>query len=224
MAVETPAYDLTVFHIYYGKLSMKIYSKGECVLRIEVMVHNTAELPFRRDVSDFPRVVCWLREVLERFLNPLHCVEACFIADETLERLPEPSVVGSTRVGGVDFNRPRMRLAIQAALALSTSPKGFTASELASEVRRQGGLPENAYSTRQAACDICKLRGKQVVEKRPHSPRYQALREGLRGMAALVLLRDKVIPAAAGSARSSPARPSTRPSNTHRQPLRRAPA
>src|SRR6476646_2688767 len=38
--VETPTYDLTVFHIHYGKLSLKIYSKGECVLRIEVMVHN----------------------------------------------------------------------------------------------------------------------------------------------------------------------------------------
>jgi hypothetical protein len=62
--------------------------------------------------------------VLERFLNALHFVEACFIADETWEQMPAPSVVGNTRVGCVDFNRARMPLAIQAVLALSTSPKG----------------------------------------------------------------------------------------------------
>lgn len=191
--VETPTYDLTVFHIYYGKLSLKIYSKGECVLRIEVMVHNAAEVPFRRWLVDFPKTVAWMREVLERFLNTLHCVETCFIADETLERLPEPSVVGNTRVGGVDFNRPRMRLAIQAILALSTSPKGFTATEVANQVRTMGGLLNSGYGTRQAAYDIKKLRGKQMLEKYPRSRRYQALPEGLRAMAALVLLRDKVI-------------------------------
>jgi hypothetical protein len=34
---------------------------------------------------------------------------------------------------------------------------------------------------------------KQMVQKRPRSRHYQALPEGLRAMAALVLLRDKVI-------------------------------
>ncbi len=189
--VETPAYDLTVFHIHYGKLSLKIYSKGECVLRIEVMVHNAKDAPFRRWLADFPKTVVWMKEVLERFLNTLHCVAACFIADETLERLSEPSVVGKTRVGGVDFNRPRIRRAIQAVLALSTSPNGFTAGEVAAKARQLGGLPD--YTTRQAAYDVKKLRGKQIVQKRPRSRRYEALPDGLRAMAALTLLRDKVI-------------------------------
>jgi len=193
VAVEIPTYDLTVIHIHYGKLSLKIYSKGECVLRIEVMVHNAEATPFRRWLVDFPKTVAWMREVLERFLNTLHYVEACFVADDTLERLPEPAVVGQTRVGGVDFNQPRMRLAVQAILALAAFPKGFTAGEVACKVRDLGGLPEAAYGTRQAAYDIKKLRGKQIVQKRTGSRRYDAQPEGLRTMAALVLLRDKVI-------------------------------
>lgn len=191
--VENPTYDLTVFHIHYGKLSLKIYSKGESVLRIEVMVHNAADVPFRRGLVDFPKTVGWMREVMDRFLNTLRCLDACFIADDRLEQLPEPSIVGQTRVGGVDFNRPRIRRAIQAILALSTSPKGFTAGELAGKVRELNGLPEAAYGTRQAAYDIKKLRGKQVLERYPHSHRYTALPEGLRAIAALVVLREKVI-------------------------------
>ena len=61
------------------------------------------------------------------------------------------------------------------------------------QVRRLGRSPGNGYSTRQAAYDIRKLRGKQMIEKRPYSHRYQAVPDGLRAIAAVVLLRDKVI-------------------------------
>ena len=40
--VETPTYDLTVFKVHYGKMTLKIYTKGERVLRTEVIVHNIA--------------------------------------------------------------------------------------------------------------------------------------------------------------------------------------
>jgi hypothetical protein len=53
--VETPTYDLTAFHVHYGKLSLKIHSKGQNVLRVEVMVHVASGTPFRRNVADFPK-------------------------------------------------------------------------------------------------------------------------------------------------------------------------
>ena len=191
--VETPTYDLTVFHVHYGKLSLKIYSKGENVLRIEVMVHNASETPFRRNVTDFPKTVGWMKDVLERFLGAVHCVENCFIADQTLEQLPEPGMVGKTRVGGVDLNRSRMRLALRAMVALSTSPPGFTATDVARKARILGGLTDAAYRTRQAAYDIKKLRAKQWVQRKANSRRYQTTPDGLRAMAALIVLRDDVI-------------------------------
>ena len=44
VAVERPTYDLTMFKLHCGKLTLKIYTKGERVLRIEAMAHNTQEL------------------------------------------------------------------------------------------------------------------------------------------------------------------------------------
>src|ERR1700682_6337434 len=41
VAVERPAYDLTIFKLHCGRLTLKIYTKGERVVRIEVVVHNT---------------------------------------------------------------------------------------------------------------------------------------------------------------------------------------
>jgi len=210
--IETPVYDLTVFHVHYGKLSLKIYSKGESVLRIEVMVHNAAEAPFGRRLENFPKTVVWMKEVAERFLNSLYCMESCFIGDAQLEQLPDPSVVGQTRVGGVDVNRLRMRLAMRAAIALATSPKGFTAREVAQKVQELGGLA--AYSSRQAAYDLKKLRGKLLVQRKPASHRYQSSSEGLRAMVALVVIRDEVIkPLLAAKGRLKPGR----------RPVKRAP-
>ena len=59
--VETPTYDLTVFKVHFGKLTLKIYTKGERVLRIEVIVHNTKELSCGRSLPNFPKIVFMLR-------------------------------------------------------------------------------------------------------------------------------------------------------------------
>jgi len=40
VVVETPTHDLTVLKVHYGKMTLKIYPKGERVLRIEVILHN----------------------------------------------------------------------------------------------------------------------------------------------------------------------------------------
>jgi hypothetical protein len=54
---ERPAYDLTIFKLHCGKLTLKIYSKGERVLRIEAVAHNTRELNCGRSLEKFPEVV-----------------------------------------------------------------------------------------------------------------------------------------------------------------------
>jgi len=52
--VETPAYDVTIFKVHYGKLTLKIYTKGERVLRIEVILHNAREYRWGRSLRAFP--------------------------------------------------------------------------------------------------------------------------------------------------------------------------
>src|SRR6202050_5569211 len=121
VAVEKPTYDLTIFKLHCGKLTLKIYTKGERVLRIEVVVHNAKELSCGRSLPNFPVMVEMLRGMLERFLNSLHCMDRCFIADDLLERLPEPSQVGKAKVGGVDYNPSRMRIAVRASMAVGTA-------------------------------------------------------------------------------------------------------
>ena len=179
------------------------------MLRIEVIVHNTKAYRWGRSLPCFGDIVVRLRDILERFLNAVGCLDACFVADETLENLPVPTTVGQTKVGGIDFNKPRMRRVAEAVLALSTAPTGFTASELAQKVRAMSGEEEAAYGPRRAAYDLKKLRGKGMLRKIGTSRRYQTEPTGLRAMTALLVLREKVIrPLLAASQRpESPSKP-----------------
>jgi hypothetical protein len=203
--VEKPEYGLTVFKVHYGKLTLKIYTKGECVLRIEAIMHNTKEWPHSRPLERFPKVAERMRGIVDRFLEVLHGIDACFIADDTLEQLPEPGLVGRTQVGGIDCNQLRIRTVMHSVVALATSPKGFTASDLAVKVRALSGPTAKPYQPRQAAYDLKKLRGKNFVSKIGNSRRYQSTPTGIKAMAALAVLRDKVFkPLLAASCHPTP--------------------
>ena len=110
------------------------------------MAHNVKELDCGRSVEKFPRIVTELKGILERFMQALSCIDQCFIPDDTLEHLPEPSTVGKARVGGIDFNKPRMRRVAEAVLALSWRPGGFTSSELADRMAGCSVSPSSAIA------------------------------------------------------------------------------
>lgn len=215
VVVETPAYNLTVFKLHFDKLTVKLYTKGERVLRVEVISHNTQALPYGRSLAKFPEIVHYLKEVLERFLNVLQCVDHAFISDHTLDNLHTSAQVGKTRVGGIDLNQPRLRAVIEAVIALAAVPIGFTVSDLAAKVREIMNVEPQQYTARQAAYDLKKLRGKNFVRKLGRSRRYRVIPEGLRSLTALWVLREKVIkPVLAGAAKPKPG-----PKPRHQSPL-----
>jgi hypothetical protein len=197
VVVERPEYDLTVFKLHFGKITAKMYTKGERVLRIEVIAHNTKELHCGRSLPKFSEIVLRLKEILNRFLNALRCVDLVAISDDRLDDWPKSSQVGQTRVGGVNINQPRMRAVLQAVIALSAAPQGFQCADLATKV--QVNIASD-YTPRQAAYDLKKMRGKNLVRKIENSRRYEPLPEGLREMTAMLVLREKVLkPVLAGA-------------------------
>ena len=84
-----------------------------------------------------------------------------------------------------------MRAALAAALALAPAPGGFSVADHRRRVRRITG--HDGYSTRQAAYDLRKLRGKQLVDKPGRTRRYHVPPAAARTISALLALRNHVI-------------------------------
>jgi hypothetical protein len=208
--IERPRWNLTLFKIHFGLLTLKGYTKGEHVLRFEAIVHNTRALHTGRVLDKFPEIVTRLAGMVNRFTRMLDCVDVGFLPDGILDQLPTASQIGATRVGGIDLNRPRIRSTVDAVLALAVAPDGFTIADLAAKVQALTGQDEHQYTVRQAAYDLRKLRGKQLVVKPDRTRRYQVPGPAARTLAALLTLRDRVIaPILAGVRRPGPGRPPT---------------
>jgi hypothetical protein len=208
VVIQRPRWNLTIFKVHFGKLTLKAYTKGERVLRFEAIVHNTVTLHTGRTLDKFGAIVARLTGMINRFTSMLDCVDIGFLPDGILDQLPEPSQIGAVRVGGLDTNKPRTRAAMTAVTALAVAPDGFTVADLAAQVRTHSG---DHYTIRQAAYDLRKLRGKQLVVKPGRGHRYLVPAEAARTITGLVGLRDHVIePVLAGIRK-----PMGRPPNTY---------
>ncbi len=189
--IETPRYDLTLFKLHFGNLTLKAYTKGEHVLRFEAIVHNTRQLGCGRVLDNFPTIIGRLAGMVDRFTTTLDCVDVTYIGDQLLDQLPAPTQLGATPVGGIDLNKPRIRTALAAVLALSPAAEGFTVSDFTTKVHTVTG--NTHYTIRQAAYDLRKLRGKQLVAKPGRTRRYHLDPPTAGTIAALLTLREHVI-------------------------------
>jgi DNA-binding transcriptional ArsR family regulator len=109
-----------------------------------------------------------------------------------------------------------MRAVMEAVIALSINPRGFTASELAAKVGQI--IPGSDYQPRQASYDLKKLRGKGLVYRTERSRRYETTIEGVRTIAAFITLREKVLLpllANAGKRKTGPKPPNRRDIDIH---------
>jgi len=187
------AYDLTVFKIHWGNLTLKLYDKGARVLRIEVVVHNTKALRCGKVLEKLPVLLERMHGMLVRFLNTVQAAHVSFLDAGAFESWSEPSARGNRRLAGIDLNKVRNRHVLDTVVSLCTAPDGFTVAEVAAKVRERSGWNENQYSARHAAYDLAKLRGKNLIDRPVHSHRFNADPTGMRTMCAYLLLREQVI-------------------------------
>ena len=159
VVIERPQWNLTIFKVRFGLLTLKGYTKGERVLRFEAIVHNTKQLGCGRTLDKFGQITTRLTAIVDRFTSMLDCVDIGFLPDDILDQLPAPSQIAATRIGGIDMNIPRVRAALAAALSLAVAPAGFTVAQFTAHVRALTGQTPDGYSTRQGAYDLRKLRG-----------------------------------------------------------------
>jgi hypothetical protein len=191
VVIEKPRYGLAWFRITFGRLQVKAYTKGEHVLRFEATVHSAKELRCRRGLDNFDEIITRLSGIAARFATALDCADTGFLPDGLLDELPLPARAGTRRTAGLDLNKPRIRAALAAALALAPAPAGFTAAGHAARVRQITGNED--YTTRQSAYDLRKIRGKQLIDKPGRTRRYHVPPDAARTITALLALRDHVI-------------------------------
>jgi hypothetical protein len=207
--VKAPQYDLTVFKIRWGSVLLKIYDKGQRVLRVEVTIMHAGQLGCGKLLPQLPVILKRMRQILIDFLAAVQAAHVSFLDRSAFEQWTQPSQRGARRLAGIDLNKARNRYVVHAVLGLATHPDGFTVGQLAQAVRERTGWSKKQYPPRKAGYDLAKLHGKKLVGKVPDSRRYRCESPAIRVICAYLILREKVIkPLLAGILR-----PNGRPPN-----------
>ena len=162
-------------------------------MRVEVIVNNIEELCCGKRLDKLPGMLERLSHIIVEFLGVVQAAHLSFLEANPLDELALPMVRGNRRVAGVDLQKPRLRAVAEALLALAATPEGFTAEELAERLRAQQGRCMVAYQKRKAAYDLCKLRGKLLVQRIAGRRRYRVSHPGIRTLAGMLILREKVL-------------------------------
>ncbi len=197
-------YDVTVFKVRWGNLVLKIYDQGQRVLRVEVRALNTAALKVGKRLEKLPEILGGMQQMLVRLLAVVQAAHIGFLDAGQWERGAEPTQRGNRRLAGLDMNKARNRAVVETVVALASAPEGFAVEQVAQAMRERLGCAPEAYSTRRAAYDLAKVRGKELVERIPGRRRYQSQPTQLRALCGYVLLREQVIkPLLAGAAKTS---------------------
>jgi len=191
--IKAPQYDLTVFKIRWGPVLLKIYDKGQRVLRVEVTVQHAGQLRCGKGLPQLSAIVKRMRQILLDFLAAVQAAHVSFLDRNAFEQWAQPVQRGQRRLAGIDLNKARNRHVVDAVLGLATHPEGFTVGQLAQAVRERTGWTGQQYSARKASYDLAKLQGKKLAVKVPHSRRYRCHSPGIRVMCAYLILREKVI-------------------------------
>ena len=133
--LDASAYDLTVFTVHVGPLTLKLYDKGARVRRVEAIAHNVRALRCGRSVEKLSIMLAKLQRMAIDFLNVVHAAHSSFFDDGALDTLSDPTHRGTRRLAGVDLQKPRIRSVSAAVVALAAQPGGFTTEELAAKTR-----------------------------------------------------------------------------------------
>lgn len=191
VCLETPDYNLTIFKIHFGRLTVKLYDKGERTLRAEVVVHNAKDLKCRRGIDSFGEIVEKLETIMGSFLSNLDHAHVATISQSDLEEISKPSQSGNNRLAGLDFNKLRTREVAVALLILSIKPNGFTCKDLSDLLTLKN---QNAFTKRKTLYDIRKFRGKGFLKKVNKSIKYEVTEIGLKSICSILCLLKKDIP------------------------------
>lgn len=209
--LEGSTYDLTVFTLHFDRLTLTMDDKGARVLRIEVIVHRGTTLRCGNRRENLALVLARLPRMVIEFLTVVAAAHRSTLAADTLDTLPLPTQRGARRLAGVDLQKPRRRAVLEAVLALAPTPEGFTTQDLAAQTQPRLGRRGSPYTPRQAAYDLGTLRGKGLIVRVGTTRRDPAPVPSVQTVAALFILREKVItPVLAGAGRPRMGRPPTR--------------
>ncbi|MGH2651348.1 MAG: hypothetical protein ACRDHK_09075, partial [Actinomycetota bacterium] len=180
-------------HIEYKASRIKQYHKESRALRTETTINDTRDFGIGKRLKNLPA----LREVgfsANRRLLGVQRISHDPIQGETVfADLTRPQLVDGQRVPALRFGDPRVHALLAAAVLYRHQPRGFASRDLRAALADLLGRPPGTISPGQITYDLRRLRLHGLIERIPHSHRYQVTDHGWAAALLIIRLYNRVL-------------------------------
>jgi hypothetical protein len=181
-------------YVDYKHTTIKQYHKEGRALRTETTINDTYDFAIGRRLTNLPA----LREIgfsaNRRLLDVQRLSHDPADGTTTLTALTDPVITDTgQRVAGMRFTDPRVQALLSTLCLFRLLPRGFTNRDLRHHLDPLLGRHPGTTRSGQATYDLRRLRHHGLIERIPHSHRYQVTPTGHRQALFLSRLHNRLI-------------------------------
>ncbi len=170
-----------IIRSHYGNGFIKQYVRDHLLLRTEPATNNVADYAVNKAIDHLPQLRQKLSSIVDNYLDIQQDILETFLDRGQLRKLGQPTILpNGKRIPGLKLDHPRQLALMHALVRFSHIAAGstFTTAELHPQTAEALGCSTLDYRLSSLRYDLSKLRAKGLVQKIPHSRRYQLLPEG----------------------------------------------
>ncbi len=174
-------------HVDYKNSRIKQYHKEGRALRTETTINNTRDFGIGKLLKNLPALRQVGFQANRRLLDVQTVSHDCSIGEDAFQQVVLPVEVEGQRASALRFGDPRVQALLSVLVLFSFQLRGFTHREMRALLAQLLGLDPAQYPVGRMTYDLRRLRLHGLIERIPHSHRYQVTKAGLR--IALLLCR-----------------------------------
>jgi hypothetical protein len=167
-------------HISYTSTKIKQYFKEERALRTETTINNSRDFAIGRRLPNLPALRAIGFAANRRVLEVERISQDCQLGETVFEQVTRPQVIDGQRASALAFGNQRVMALFQALCLFVLLPDGFRNPTLRHHVAELMGEAPERYTAGQMTYDLRRLRLHGLIERIPHTHRYEVTALGKR--------------------------------------------
>jgi hypothetical protein len=167
-------------HVSYKLSKIKQYFKEGRALRTETTINNTHDFGVGRSLTNLPALRAIGFNANRRLLEVETLSQDCILAEGVFDQVTHPQICNDQRVAGLRFDDARVLALLQVLCLFLGLPEGFRHAAMRDWMAQALAIPVDTYSPGRMTYDLRRLRLHGLIERIPHSHRYQVTDLGIR--------------------------------------------
>jgi hypothetical protein len=167
-------------HVDYKHSRIKQYHKEAQALRTETTINNTRDFYIGKRLKNLPALRHIGFQANRRLLHVQQISHNCLLGEDAFQQVNQPQTVSGQRVAALRFTDMRVQALFSALVAFRLLPQGFANHELRALLAPLLGLAPDQCTQGQMTYHLRRLRLHGLIQRIPHTHRYQVTDFGWR--------------------------------------------